>query len=172
MGKTFSKLQYLGILAHILRMVMEPKNYAFRRWLDTPSSSFFGSQGVAFFRVFHTTSDIRLVFFELSLSPMASSLCAKSPSSPQKLGKNEGWAVKIRMRSWWGFLFRDSLNGISYLVGANHPPPYCSWKLVMYKRKWGKWSSVAHLLITNYNPVFVEYQLGSLVYLSISTTKT
>ena len=26
----------LGILAHLLRMVMEPKYYAFRRWLDTP----------------------------------------------------------------------------------------------------------------------------------------
>ena len=29
----------LGILAHLLRMVLEPKYYAFRRWLDTPCSS-------------------------------------------------------------------------------------------------------------------------------------
>ena len=30
---------FLGILAHLLRMVMEPKYLAFRRWLDTPCSS-------------------------------------------------------------------------------------------------------------------------------------
>ena len=30
-----SKAQTLGILAHLLRMVVEPKYYAFPRWLDT-----------------------------------------------------------------------------------------------------------------------------------------
>ena len=32
----YRKCIALGILAHLLRMVMEPKYYAFWRWLDTP----------------------------------------------------------------------------------------------------------------------------------------
>ena len=34
--QTLNLKSFLGILAHLLRMVMEPKFFAFRRWLYTP----------------------------------------------------------------------------------------------------------------------------------------
>ena len=44
-GKCWNEHLSLGILAHLLRMVMEPKYYAFWRWLYTPIILWQGEPG-------------------------------------------------------------------------------------------------------------------------------